>query len=200
MAIIFWWASLSVQPYDIWAAFFAGACIPYARRIWEYETTQDTLYFFGRTWRFCVDMVERFEVWNHSRREQPANSHEESPHQNTRRPHEGAGERQSTDEAMKREQARRETEARARREEAEHARQEQARKNEPPPQQEGRDPRSPEEVLGLKRPWTQDDLRTAYKREAGRTHPDKWIGKPELIRQAMEEEYKAIQEAYRLLQ
>ena len=200
VAIIFWWASLSVQPYDIWAAFFAGACIPYARRIWEHETTQDTLYFFGRTWRFCVDMVERLEAWNRARREHPANSNDEPPRQNTRRPHEGAGERQSTDEAMKREQARREAEARARREQAEQEKREQSRKTESPPRQEGRDPRSPEEILGIKRPWTQDDLRTAYKREAGRTHPDKWIGKPELIRQAMEEEYKAIQEAYRLLQ
>jgi hypothetical protein len=198
VAIVFWWASLSVQPYDIWAAFFAGACVPYARRIWEHETTQDTLYFFGRTWRFGVDMAERFEAWNRSRRERASSSHEEPPRQNTHRPHEGAG-GQSTDEAMKREQARREAEARARREQAEWERQEQSRKTEPPPRQEGRDPRSPEEILGLKRPWTQDDLRTAYKREAGRTHPDKWIGKPEAIRQAMEEEYKAIQEAYRVL-
>lgn len=67
VAIFFWWASLSVQPYDIWGAFFAGACIPYARRIWEHETTQDTLHFFGRTWRFCVDMAERFEAWNSSK-------------------------------------------------------------------------------------------------------------------------------------
>jgi DnaJ-domain-containing protein 1 len=100
---------------------------------------------------------------------------------------------------MRREQARREAEARAKREQAEQARQEQARRNEPPPRQATQDPRSPEEILGLKRPWTQDDLKTAYKREAGRTHPDKWIGKPEAIRQAMEEEYKAIQEAYRVL-
>lgn len=42
-------------------------------------------------------------------------------------------------------------------------------------------------------------LKTVYKREAGRTHPDKWIGKPEAIRQAMEAEYKNIQEAYRRL-
>lgn len=200
VAIIFWWLSLGVQPYSVWVAFFAGACIPYARRIWEHETTQDTLYFFGRTWRFCVDMAERFEAWNGARRERKSIPKEEPPRQNTRRPHEGAGENQSGDEAMKREQARREAEARARREQAEQEKREQARKNEPPPRPSGRDPRSPEEILGLKRPWTQDDLRTAYKREAGRTHPDKWIGKPEAIRQAMEEEYKAIQEAYRLLQ
>jgi DnaJ-domain-containing protein 1 len=100
---------------------------------------------------------------------------------------------------MRREQARRESEARARREQAERERQEQARRNEPPPRGEKPDPRSPEEILGLKPPWTQDDLKTAYKREAGRTHPDKWIGKPEGIRQAMEAEYKNIQEAYRRL-
>lgn len=143
-------------------------------------------------------MAERFEALNRSRREREANSHDEPPRQNTNRQYERAGQGSADhghDEAMRREQARREAEARARREQAE-----QARKNEPPPRQETQDPRSPEEILGLKRPWTQDDLRTAYKREAGRTHPDKWIGKPEAIRQAMEEEYKAIQEAYRLLQ
>lgn len=201
-AIIFWWASLSVQPLSIWIAFFLGACIPFARRMWEHETTQDTLYFFGRTWRFCVDMAERFEAWNRARREREARSQEEPPHQSTHRPHEGAsgaGKGSATDEAeaMRREQARREAEARARREQAEREQREQARKTEPPRQET---PRSPEEILGLKRPWTQDELRTAYKREAGRTHPDKWIGKPEAIRQAMEEEYKAIQEAYRVLQ
>lgn len=195
VAIVFWWLSLSVQPKSIWIAFFFGACVPFARRIWEHETTQDILYFFGQVWFFCVDIAEHFGVWNRARRAQGASSHEEPPRQNTHRPHEGAsraGRGNATDEAeaMRREQARREAEARARREE-------QARKTEPPPRQEAS--RSHEEVLGLKRPWTQDDLRTAYKREAGRTHPDKWIGKPEAIRKAMEEEYKAIQEAYRLL-
>ena len=202
VAIVFWWASLSVQPNSIWAAFFVGASLPYARRIWEHETTQDTLYFFGRTWRFCVDMAERFEAWNLARRVRGTSSHEEPPRQNTRRHHEGAGKGGADyghDEAMRREQARREAEARARREQAERERQEQGRANEPPPRGEKSDPRSPEEILGLKPPWTQDDLKTAYKREAGRTHPDKWIGKPEVIRQAMEAEYKNIQEAYRRL-
>lgn len=59
--------------------------------------------------------------------------------------------------------------------------------------------RSHEEVLGLKNGWTQDDLKKAYQREANRTHPDKWIGKPQAIQAMMEAEYKAVQEAYRRL-
>lgn len=35
--------------------------------------------------------------------------------------------------------------------------------------------------------------------EANRTHPDKWIGKPKAMRDMMEAEYKAVQEAYRRL-
>jgi DnaJ domain len=173
--------------------------MPYSRRIWEHETTQDTLYFFGRTWRFCVDMVERFEAWNRARRERESSSNEEPPRQNTRRPHDGAWQGNSGhghDEAMRREQARREAEARARREQAERERQ---NANKPRPNTDD-EPRDPEAVLGLKAGYTDEDLRTAYKREAGRTHPDKWIGKPEAIRQLMEAEYKAIQEAYRILQ
>jgi hypothetical protein len=59
--------------------------------------------------------------------------------------------------------------------------------------------RSYEQILGLPAGWTAEDLKNAYKRESQRTHPDKWIGKPEHIRQVMEAEYKAIQEAYRKL-
>lgn len=183
VAIVFWWLSLSVQPYSIWGAFFVGACIPYARRIWEHETTQDTLYFFKRTWCLCVDMAERFEVWNRARRERTSSN--ENPTGKKTHHH---------DEAMRQEQERREAEARARREKSE-----QARKNGAPSYEGAHDPRSPEDILGLKRPWTQEDLKTAYKREAGRTHPDKWIGKPQAIRQLMEAEYKVIQEAYRIL-
>jgi DnaJ-class molecular chaperone len=42
-------------------------------------------------------------------------------------------------------------------------------------------------------------LKNAYKRESQRTHPDRWIGKPDTIKQVMEAEYKAVQEAYRKL-
>lgn len=59
--------------------------------------------------------------------------------------------------------------------------------------------RSYEEVLGLEAGWTEEDLKTAYKREAQRTHPDRWIGKPQAMRDMMEAEYKAVQEAYRRL-
>lgn len=59
--------------------------------------------------------------------------------------------------------------------------------------------RSYEEVLGLLVGWNQEDLKEAYKREAQRTHPDRWIGKPQAMRDMMEAEYKAVQEAYRKL-
>lgn len=59
--------------------------------------------------------------------------------------------------------------------------------------------RSYEQILGLSGAWTQEDLKKAYKRECQRLHPDKWIGKPRHIQQAMEEEFKAVQEAYEKL-
>lgn len=59
--------------------------------------------------------------------------------------------------------------------------------------------RTYEEILGLMAGWTEDDLKKAYKREAQRTHPDRWIGKPESLKKIMEAEYKAVQEAYRRL-
>ena len=62
-----------------------------------------------------------------------------------------------------------------------------------------REPRSYEEILGLQQGWTQDDLKKAYQRECQRLHPDRWVGKPQNIREAMEEEYKKVQEAYRKL-
>lgn len=95
------------------------------------------------------------------------------------------------------EQIRREAEARARRAEQERNREQANQSNDS--QNSNTETRSNEQILGLSPPWTQEDLKTAYKREAGRTHPDKWVGKPEAIRQAMELEYKAIQEAYRTL-
>lgn len=106
----------------------------------------------------------------------------------------------SNEQARRTEQVRREAEARARRAEKEQSQKSKA--EDPPPEPPKRpkppttDNRSPEEILSLRGNWTQEDLRTAYKREAGRTHPDKWIGKPEAIRHAMEEEFKSIQQAY----
>lgn len=59
--------------------------------------------------------------------------------------------------------------------------------------------RTYEQILGLSDGWTEEDLKKAYQREANRTHPDKWIGKPQAMRDMMEAEYKAVQEAYRRL-
>ena len=102
------------------------------------------------------------------------------------------------EQARRAEQARREAEARARRAEKEKESQ-QSRAEDPKPEPPTADNRTPEEILGLKGKWTQEDLRKIYKSESQRTHPDKWIGKPAAIRHAMEEEYKNIQQAYHQL-
>jgi hypothetical protein len=110
------------------------------------------------------------------------------------------------------EQARREAEARANRARQSGSRQDdrqgdnekiednnQRKRSNPPEAKPAERKRSYEEVLGLKSGWTQEDLKTAYKREAQRTHPDRWIGKPQAIQDIMEAEYKTVQEAYRRL-
>ena len=104
----------------------------------------------------------------------------------------------TTEQARRAEQARREAEARARRAEKEKESQ-QSRAEDPKPEPPKADTRTPEEILGLKAGWTQEDLIKIYRSEAQRTHPDKWIGKPQSIRHAMEEEYKNIQQAYHQL-
>ena len=118
-------------------------------------------------------------------------------------------------EQVRREQERREREARQYREQQERARREQEqaqqksqqqhqrqeKQQEPPPKkpEPARDTRTFEEILGLSSAWTQDDLRTAYKRESQRLHPDKWTGKPANIQAIMEAEFKAVQQAYNRL-
>ena len=104
----------------------------------------------------------------------------------------------TTEQARRAEQARREAEARARRAEKDKESQ-QSRADDPKPEPSTADTRTPEEILGIKGNWTQEDLRKIYKSESQRTHPDKWIGKPQAIRHAMEEEYKNIQQAYNQL-
>lgn len=101
----------------------------------------------------------------------------------------------TTEQARRAEQARREAEARARRAEKEKENQ-QSRADDPKPEPPTADKRTPEEILGLKAGWTQEDLIKTYKSEAQRTHPDKWIGKPAAIRHAMEEEFKNIRQAF----
>lgn len=104
----------------------------------------------------------------------------------------------TTEQARRAEQARREAEARARRAEKERESQ-QSRADDPKPEPTTADTRTPEEILGLKAGWTQADLKAIYKSESQRTHPDKWIGKPASVRHAMEEEYKNVQQAYHKL-
>ena len=61
------------------------------------------------------------------------------------------------------------------------------------------DNRRPEEVLGLNFNFTQAELKAAYQRESNRTHPDKWINKPESMQKIMEAEQKLINLAYNKL-
>lgn len=61
------------------------------------------------------------------------------------------------------------------------------------------DTRSHREILGLDVGFSQDELKKAFKRESARCHPDKWAGKPEHLREAMEEEQKLINKAYQAL-
>jgi len=202
---------VSVQDTTNQVSFAVGLLIPFASSMWESEAVQTplaivatiidfvrhTAWQIGRLWQAWQDRKERTQ----------ADTQTAGQHGNRGNGQESQGNNQSThqhtqDQARERErhqeQQQREAEARARREQAERERQERQNANKPQPDTDDV-PRDPEAVLGLKKPWTEEDLRTAYKREAGRTHPDKWIGKPEAIRQLMEAEYKAIQEAYRQL-
>jgi hypothetical protein len=116
-------------------------------------------------------------------------------------------EQERNQDLFRQEQARREAEARARRGGGDQTRtdsdriedQRDQQRTPPPAQPPAGEQRSYEQILGLNSGWTQEDLRKAYQREANRTHPDKWIGKPQAVQDAMETEYKAVQEAYRRL-
>jgi hypothetical protein len=90
---------------------------------------------------------------------------------------------------------RREQEQRRRSEEARKTRQEQANKNE----EKSNNKRTPQEILGLNPGFSKEELKEAYRRESSRTHPDKWTGKPEKIREIMEEEQKLLNWAYNKL-
>lgn len=96
------------------------------------------------------------------------------------------------------EQLRREQQGRANQAWQEGARQNQNKKQGIRPDG-NQDKRSYEQILHLSAGWTQEDLKKAYQKEAQRTHPDKWVGKPEHLRKQMEAEYKVIQKAYKNL-
>lgn len=123
-------------------------------------------------------------------------THQSQQNQNTHS--HGNDQNNQQEQARRAEQARREAEARARRAEKEKENQ-QSRADDPKPEPPTTDTRTPEEILGLKAGWTQEDLIKIYRSEAQRTHPDKWIGKPAAVRHAMEEEYKNVLQAYHQL-
>jgi hypothetical protein len=197
---VFWlivmWAFMSVQPESRQIWFGVGVVVAFMKPF-------AMLYaLFG----FIFERVmERIQEARQERREQ---QWREPPPQDDR-----GYQRGWSNADILAEQARREAEARANR-----ARQGQGgSQSEPPPQDRIKDksrdkPKDPpkppqsspenrsyEQILGLPLGWTQEDLKNAYKRESNRTHPDKWIGKPEQIRQVMEAEFKAIQKAYNKL-
>lgn len=148
----------------------------------------------NRQWKEAEDRAKEETAWKQSQQ----NQNQRGQTQNQQRARE--------------EQARREQEARQYRERQERAKQEQAKqqneqqhqqeqKREAPPRkpETARDTRTFAEILGLSVGYTQDDLKTAYKRECQRLHPDKWSGKPTSIQAIMEAEYKKVQEAYNSL-
>lgn len=198
---LFWlvvmWAFMSVQPQERQIWFLVGLVVVFLKPF-------AMLYAL---FAFVFERVmERIQEARQDRREQ---QWREQPQGN--QGYQGSSEQNQRD--IRAEQARREAEARANR-----ARQGQGGSHsEPPPQDKIKDkshdkPKEPpkppqsspenrsyEQILGLPLGWTQEDLKNAYKRESNRTHPDKWIGKPEQIRQVMEAEFKAIQKAYNKL-
>lgn len=209
---------VSVQDTTNQVSFAVGLLVPFARSMWGSEAVQASLAIVAT----IIDFIRHtawqigrlWQAWQTKRAETPKHGQEgraseqqyghtnqsnhQSQQENTNAQAQAERERQQQ---ARQEQASREAEARSRREQAERERQDQQSTSKPkPPPDTDDDPRDPIAVLGLKSGYTDEELRTAYKREAGRTHPDKWIGKPEAIRQMMEAEYKAIQEAYRILQ
>lgn len=70
---------------------------------------------------------------------------------------------------------------------SEREQQEQAKRE----QQDEPDKRSDEDILGLSRGWTQEDLKVAYRRKCNQLHPDKWEKMPKQMQLMMEKEFKA---------
>jgi DnaJ domain len=151
------------------------------------EDMSHFVYMVRRTWNVLAGLLPN---------KHPASNQQTHQSQQSQNSHNQYNDQ--TEQARRAEQARREAEARARRAEKEKENQ-QSRGDDPKPETPTADTRTPEEILGLKGNWTQEDLRKIYKSESQRTHPDKWIGKPQAIRHAMEEEYKNVQQAYHQL-
>jgi hypothetical protein len=194
LTIIFW------EAYIVW-------CIFISMFLGVQETSDQTWFVLGVALAFLRPLLQSVAVqhfiedithaghlgrraWQAVTRSRTKATSSDSQSQNTYNQYNDQNEQ-----ARRAEQARREAEARARRAEKEKENQ-QSRADDPKPEPPKADTRTPEEILGLKGNWTQADLKAIYRYEAGRIHPDKWVGKPKAIYQAMEEEFKNIQRAY----
>ncbi|MEE9363082.1 MAG: J domain-containing protein [Cellulophaga sp.] len=64
---------------------------------------------------------------------------------------------------------------------------------------DGQDNRSFEDIVGVNPGYTNNDLKSAYKRASSKFHPDKYSHMSENFRAEAEQEFKKIQKAYRML-
>jgi DnaJ domain len=175
--------------------FYAGLIFAFIRSILTSsfaeqlkEDMSHFVYMVRRTWNVLAGLLPNKQSSSNQQTHQSQQSQQTNHNQYN----------DTTEQTRRAEQARREAEARARRTEKEKQNQ-QSRADDPKPEPPTAEKRTPEEILGLKSGWTQEDLIKTYKSEAQRTHPDKWIGKPASVRHAMEEEFKNIQQAYNQL-
>jgi DnaJ domain len=198
-----WFGMLvSVQDLTNQTWFVLGIALAFLRPLLQSVAVQNFIedmrhagYLGQRAWQAVTR--SRTKATSSSSQNQTSQNNQQT-HQSQQSQHNYNQYNDTTEQARRAEQARREAEARTRRAEKEKENQ-QSRAEDPKPEPPTADTRTPEEILGLKGNWTQEDLRKIYKSESQRTHPDKWIGKSQAIRQAMEEEYKKIQAAYRIL-
>jgi hypothetical protein len=148
-----------------------------------------TLAFIKPLFYWIFSGYEHFREWQREReyqRQQQSHQQKSPPHQEqTQQQHDTERTRRAREAEAERQRQRGNTQNANRQE-----------SHKPESRKEELDTRTHEEVLGLASGWTQDDLLKAYRREAQRLHPDKWTGKPPMIREAMEQEFKRVQEAY----
>ena len=171
IAFLFWYAYaallaflfmlLTVQTGTNQLVFLAGVLLPYARRAWQSDAVQEPLAIASDVAGFFRRLsMQGWQAWQSRSAHRDRGSGEGESRQ------EDKGSRSSQDEAaFRREQARRQQEARERREQAERERHREEREERTSSSEP--EARSPEEILGLIPPWTQEDLKTAYKRGRG---------------------------------
>lgn len=189
--------------------FYVGLALAFLRPVLQSSFTHNLMedirhfsYMARRTWEGVARLIPKKQAHDHGQQSKTSSNQYQNNH------NQGTTNQTDRERAWRGEQARREAEARERRAKQDRDRaEEQARERAktqrgqgtPPPPPPTQDARSYMEILGLKEGWTQDDLKTAYRRECQRLHPDKWSGKPDAIRAILEAEYKMVQKAYHAL-